>query len=88
MQPLLKDWLGDKAKNLQVKINKIRYQRMNSNNCGYFAMKFLIDRYQGKHFKEITGFNDFANILESEEQIKKFKKKIKPFILYNKYINE
>src|SRR5690606_18244700 len=27
-------------KKLQFKINRIRFQRINSDNCGYFAMKF------------------------------------------------
>jgi hypothetical protein len=55
---------------LRFKVNKIIDQRSNSDNCGLFAMKFLMDRYEGKPFKDCTGFSD---VLKSEKKIKKFK---------------
>ena len=64
---------------LQFKINNIKRQNGNSNNCGYFAMKFLQDRYAGKHFKIATGFNIFEDSHRGEKEIKAFKKKLIPF---------
>lgn len=57
---------------LKFKENKVIQQSVNSNNCGFFCMKFLIDRMEGKPFKECTGFSQVA---KGEKEIKKFKKK-------------
>ena len=64
---------------LQFKVNRIKKQRNNSNNCGYFAIKSIVDRYGGKNFKDITEFNKLENSIEGEKEIKAFKKKLKPF---------
>ena len=64
---------------LQFKINRIKKQNGKSNNCGYFAMKSIIDRYGGKNFKEITDFNKINQSSKGEGEIKEFKKKLKPF---------
>jgi hypothetical protein len=52
---------------LKFKSNKIVNQSVNSSNCGYFAIKFLVDRLRGKPFKEVTNFD-----LE-EDEIENFK---------------
>ena len=58
---------------LKYKYNRIRYQNDKSSNCGYFAMKFLIDRFRGKPFIDASGFND---IKYGESNIEKFKKQV------------
>ena len=73
IKPILHKWVGNKP--LQFKINRIKTQSVNSDNCGYYAMKFLIDRYNGKSFKEITKYNKLIGVLKSEKQIRAFKKK-------------
>ena len=45
---------------LTVKHNKIVAQRDDTQTCGYHAAKFIIDRYDGKDFKECSGFNNVA----------------------------
>ncbi len=77
IKKILDKWSPTKA--LQFKINRIKYQRDNSNNCGYFAMKFLIDRYKGIHFKDATGFNKLSNAIKGEKEINAFKKNIHQF---------
>jgi hypothetical protein len=61
---------------LKFKINRIKQQRVNSDNCGWFAIKFLVDRYKGIQFKESSGFSE---TMKAEEDIKQFKKKFKEF---------
>jgi len=58
---------------LKFKINKIIQQRSNSKNCGFFVIRFIIDRLSGIPFKECTGYSDVVN---SEKNISKFKKKL------------
>ncbi len=55
---------------LKLKINKVVQQHANSNNCGFFAMKFLIERMQGKPFPEAT---KFSKVRQGEKDIKEFK---------------
>jgi hypothetical protein len=63
---------------LKFKENKIAVQDADSSNCGYFAAKFLIDRFRGVPFKEVTGYDDSV---KGEKDIEAFKKRlgIKPF---------
>lgn len=56
-------------KYLKLKVNKIREQG-DSNNCGYFAMKFIMDRLRGQKFKEASGWDDHA---KAEKDIERFK---------------
>ena len=63
----------------QVKINRIKYQRNNTQNCGWFAMKFIKDRSTGKSFKDATGFKIIEDSLKGEKEIKKFKSKVEDF---------
>ncbi len=41
---------------VKMKINKIAAQRASSNNCGYFAIRFLDSRFNGVPFDEATEF--------------------------------
>jgi len=75
--PKLKMWMPNNL--FQFKINRIKFQRNNSNNCGYFAMQFLTNRYKGIPFKEVTGFTKFDQSLRGEKIIKEFKRKCKQF---------
>ena len=67
---------------LKFKQNRIVEQDNNSDNCGYFASKFLIDRIRGKPFAECTKYDDH---IKGEKDIEAWKQKlhIKPF----KYID-
>ena len=42
-------------------------------------MKFIVDRSNGKSFKDATGFVVIENALKGEREIKRFQKKIKQF---------
>ena len=61
---------------LKYKINSVCWQgkkdgtNKDSSNCGYFAIKFLIDRLRGKSFSDSTGF-DASNV--GEKNIERFK---------------
>jgi len=57
---------------LKFKINKIKNQSVKTSNCGYFAIKFLIDRLNGKSWRFCSGCSDIS---KSEKQIEKFKHK-------------
>lgn len=63
---------------LKMKVNKVKQQSANSSNCGYFCMKFLIDRYRGKSFSDSTGYTQHiqSNVKEGEKSIEKFKRQI------------
>ena len=61
---------------LKFKENKIVQQDDNSSNCGYFATKFLIDRFRGKPFAEASGYDDH---IKGEKDIEKFKKSMPDF---------
>jgi Ulp1 family protease len=55
----------------QFKVNRVIQQRANSDTCGFFAMRFLIDRLElDKPFKGCTGWSE---VMDSERNIKKFK---------------
>lgn len=43
---------------LKMKINKVKRQAENSNLCGFHAMKFLMDRFEGKPFVEASGWSE------------------------------
>lgn len=65
---------------LTMKLNKIRDQNFTSNNCGFFASKFLISRFMNKSFSNASGYDRHCKI--EEMQIEKWKKKIgvQPFL--------
>jgi hypothetical protein len=55
---------------LKFKVNKIKEQNVKTQNCGWFAMRFLINRFKGIPFKDITGYSD---TVRGEKNIKKLK---------------
>ena len=66
----------DPSTYLKFKINRIKQQSESSDNCGVFAMKFLMDRFNGKKFKECTGYSDVTN---SEKKANKMRKQLEKF---------
>ena len=61
---------------LKLKVNRVIDQSATSDNCGYFAMRFIIDRSRGKAWRECTKFDESV---KNEEAIKKFKEKFGEF---------
>ncbi len=57
----------------KLKINTVRDQSEQSSNCGYFAVNFLINRFNGKKFKNASLFDKVDKSGEGEKDIKKFK---------------
>lgn len=66
---------------LKFKVNRITQQRVNSSMCGYHAIKFFVERYAGKPFDQITGFDKMKKSLidKSEDEVREFKNKILKF---------
>ena len=52
---------------LKFKVNKIKQQSEKSDSCGVLAMQFLIDRFNGKPFKDCTGY---STVMVSERKAK------------------
>jgi hypothetical protein len=65
--------------NLTFKVNKIADQSDDSSNCGYFACKFLINRFKGQSFAQASGYKQQYPV--GEAKIEKWKKElgIEPF---------
>jgi hypothetical protein len=61
---------------VKVKINKIKQQSITSSNCGWFSIKFLLERLNGISFKDATKYKKISN---NEDEIKEIKNH------YNKY---
>ena len=63
---------------LKFKKNDLIEQSDDSTECGYFACRALIDAYAGRHWQDITPFNDS---IRGEKDIHAFKLKLglKPF---------
>ena len=51
---------------LKLKQNRVVHQQNESANCGFFAMRFLIDRFRGVSFADCTGFNDTFKVYDRE----------------------
>lgn len=62
---------------MQFKINRIQRQKNTTDTCGWHSIKFILDRENGKKFKECTGYND---AIDGEKDIKKFKEKFPDFV--------
>ena len=61
---------------LKLKENKVIMQSDNSSNCGWFCVRFLIDRYRNQSFASATGFDDkfkISEVTKNEKEIKKMK---------------
>ena len=54
---------------LDLKQNHVIEQSNNSTNCGFFAMKFLIDRFHGKPFQDCTTYDEH---LRGEKDIREW----------------
>ena len=52
---------------LKFKINRIKDQRENSSLCGFHSMRFLMSRFDGKEFRECSGYSD---VLKAEKKAK------------------
>lgn len=61
---------------VKFKINRIQQQDVRTSNCGWFAMYFLIMRYNNYTFKYIT---KFKNIKQEEKNIEDLKNKYDQF---------
>lgn len=61
---------------LKFKVNRIVDQRTNSNDCGWFAMKFIVDRMSGIPFVDATGY---SNVETATKSMDKFKQKLIKF---------
>lgn len=66
---------------LKFKHNRVQYQSDRSSNCGFFASKFLIDRFRGKPFQDASGFSSLSQVHGGEKAIERFKHQMG----YNKY---
>jgi hypothetical protein len=64
---------------VQLKVNLVRLQRINSNNCGPFSISFLLKRYGGETWKSASGFDKFISILKEEKKMRAFMAHIKNF---------
>ncbi len=61
---------------LKVKENRVVHQSDNTENCGYFCAKFLIDRFRGKSFADASGYDDkikISHIKNDEKEIERLK---------------
>lgn len=56
----------------KFKINRVQHQANSSDECGYFAMKFLMDRFKKVPFTKASGFDD-----RIQNKSKKYEKEIK-----------
>ena len=66
---------------LKLKENSVVQQSDDSSNCGYFCMRFLIDRFRGQSFSSATGYDQQQKIdmiNKNEAEIEKMKHS-KPF---------
>ena len=66
---------------LKLKVNNVVHQSDDSSNCGFFACRFIIDRYRGQSFSSATGYDDrikINHINKNEKEIEHLKK-LPPF---------
>lgn len=52
---------------LKLKINKVRHQNDKSDHCGYFATRFLTNKFDGSNFREATNFHDHSSDSDSDQ---------------------
>lgn len=60
---------------LKLKVNKVKRQSVTTDNCGWFCMEFIINRYRGKSFSEATGYDEkiISKVKEGEASVERFK---------------
>jgi hypothetical protein len=78
---IMKNKLKSLGSGRQFKINKCKHQSVTSSNCGWFAIKFILDRIAGRTFKDCTGYAKLEKLVNKsgEKAINEFKKKIHEF---------
>jgi hypothetical protein len=54
---------------MKFKVNKIKQQSDNTPHCGFFAIKFLDDRFNGVPYKWTTRYE--TNVGKGEAELKK-----------------
>lgn len=75
----LKNWLDKNNVSkgyLKLKVNRVIDQSATSSNCGWFCIRFIIDRSRGKKFSECTKYDEHV---KGEKAIKEFKEKYGEF---------
>ena len=58
----------------KFKTNMVKQQADNTDDCGFFCTKFLLDMFRGKPFRQASGFDDCH--IGGQKMIEKFKKYI------------
>ena len=58
----------------KFKTNMVKQQANNTDDCGFFCCKFLLDMFRGKPFRQASGFDDCH--IGGQKMIEKFKKYI------------
>ena len=66
-------------KMMNFKVNKIADQNEDSSNCGYFAAKFLMDRFHDIPFAKASGYSAQSNVGERRIEEWKYLNGIEPF---------
>jgi hypothetical protein len=54
----------------KLKVNQIKYQSDKTSTCGAFALRFIDQMYEGKPFKEASGFVDIHQ--QGEKDIRRY----------------
>jgi hypothetical protein len=69
------DKYGPHRELLKFKENRVPDQHASTANCGWFACRFLIDRFRGRSFREVTHFDDTVKgeVIKGEAAVEKFK---------------
>jgi len=71
---------------LKLKTNSVMLQNNRSSNCGYFALKFIMDRYRNIPFRtatmydKITGYTSDDDFIEGDDEGEKMIKKFKRYL--------
>ena len=71
---------------LKLKSNHVIHQANSTNNCGYMAAKFLLDRLRGKSFAEASGYNEVTHKLNASGKYEAEIERLKSVAPFN-YIN-
>lgn len=78
-------------KMLKFKWNNVIDQHANSVNCGWFALKFLHDRFLGRKFKDCSHYNECVNnqkknnVRAGENMINRYKLGKEKKIIFNTF---
>jgi hypothetical protein len=66
----------------KLKINMVKDQKDDTSNCGFYVIKFLDDRFDGKSFKDASMFSkiDFSKVKDNSKQGEKAIEKYKNYI--------